>query len=323
MLAGRACRAADIAAALLVFTPAANANGAGYASFTFQVQDDGGTANGGVDTDQSANTITVDVTPVNDAPAGADKTVTTNEDTAYTFARPTSASAIRSTVRPTAFAAVMITTLPGAGALTLNGVAVSAGQIVSAADIAAGKLVFTPGGQRQRRGLRQLHLPGAGRWRHRERRRRHRPERQHDHHQRHVRSTTRPPGTDNTVTTNEDDRYTFAGGRLRLQRSGRQPGQRPLAVKITTLPGAGALTLNGIAVSAQADLISAADIAAGKLVFTPAANANGAGYASFTFQVQDDGGTANGGVDTRPERQHDHGQRHPGQRRAGRHRQDA
>ena len=69
----------------LKFTPAANANGAGYASFTFQVQDDGGTANGGVDLDQSANTMTINVTSVNDAPAGTDKTVTITEDTAYTF----------------------------------------------------------------------------------------------------------------------------------------------------------------------------------------------------------------------------------------------
>ena len=52
----------------MIFAPAANANGPGYASFTFQVQDDGGTANGGVNLDQSPNTITVNVTPVNDAP---------------------------------------------------------------------------------------------------------------------------------------------------------------------------------------------------------------------------------------------------------------
>ena len=69
-----------------MFTPAANGNGTGYASFTFQVQDDGGTANGGVDLDQSANTISINVTAVNDAPAGTDNTVTTLEDTAYTFA---------------------------------------------------------------------------------------------------------------------------------------------------------------------------------------------------------------------------------------------
>ena len=50
------------------------------------MQDDGGTANGGVDTDPTPNTITVNVTSVNDAPAGTDKTVTTLEDTAYVFA---------------------------------------------------------------------------------------------------------------------------------------------------------------------------------------------------------------------------------------------
>jgi hypothetical protein len=47
--------------------------------------------------------------------------------------------------------------------------------------------------------------------------------------------------------------------------------------------------LNGVAVTAG-QVISVADLSAGKLVFTPAANANGAGYASFGFKVSD--GTA-------------------------------
>ena len=145
MTAGQFVSVADITAGLLVFTPAANANGTGYASFTFQVQDDGGTANGGVDLDQSPNTMTINVTAVNDAPAGTDKTVTTLEDTAYTSSpRPTLASAIRTTARPMRWLAVKITTLPGAGTLTNNGVAVTAGQFVSVADITAGLLVFTP-----------------------------------------------------------------------------------------------------------------------------------------------------------------------------------
>jgi len=46
----------------LTFTPAANANGAGHASFTFSVQDSTGAF------DAAPNTITVDVTAVNDAP---------------------------------------------------------------------------------------------------------------------------------------------------------------------------------------------------------------------------------------------------------------
>ncbi|MFZ2412963.1 MAG: stalk domain-containing protein, partial [Candidatus Cryosericum sp.] len=49
----------------LTFTPAANANGT--ATVTVQIHDDGGTANGGVDTSAS-QTFTVTVTPVNDPP---------------------------------------------------------------------------------------------------------------------------------------------------------------------------------------------------------------------------------------------------------------
>src|SRR5205085_527780 len=81
--AGQAIAAAQISG--LVFTPAANANGNGYASFTFQVQDNGGTANSGADTDASPNTITFNVTSVNDAPQGANNTLTLLEDGSHTF----------------------------------------------------------------------------------------------------------------------------------------------------------------------------------------------------------------------------------------------
>ena len=59
----------------LTYTPAANANGS--ATVTVQLHDDGGTANGGVDT-SAAQTFTITVTAVNDAPSftkGADQTV--------------------------------------------------------------------------------------------------------------------------------------------------------------------------------------------------------------------------------------------------------
>ena len=77
----------------------------------------------------------------------------------------------------------------------------------------------------------------------------------------------------------------------------RLPGERSgVRSRSRRLPAPGTLKLNGVAVAAG-EIVSAADIAAGKLKFTPAANANGAGYASFNFKVRDDGGTANGGVD--------------------------
>src|SRR3989442_10474196 len=62
----------------LTYTPAPTANGS--ATVTVQVHDDGGTANGGVDT-SAAQTFTISVNAVNNAPSftkGANQTV--NED---------------------------------------------------------------------------------------------------------------------------------------------------------------------------------------------------------------------------------------------------
>ena len=67
--AGQFITAADIALGRLYYTPVLDGNGVPFSSFTFQVRDDGGTGNGGQDTDQSANTVTFNVTAVNDAPA--------------------------------------------------------------------------------------------------------------------------------------------------------------------------------------------------------------------------------------------------------------
>ena len=60
--AGTEIPIADILANLVQFVADANNR-----SFTFQVRDDGGTALGGVDLDQSTNTFTVN-TPINNAP---------------------------------------------------------------------------------------------------------------------------------------------------------------------------------------------------------------------------------------------------------------
>lgn len=81
--AGQVISAADLA--FLTFSPNAHQNGAAYADFTFRVQDDGGTANGGVDADPVANTMTINYTPVNDAPQGTDNTIAMLEDATYTF----------------------------------------------------------------------------------------------------------------------------------------------------------------------------------------------------------------------------------------------
>ncbi len=53
----------------LTFTPDTDANGSAYTSFTFQVRDNGGVTDGGVNTDATENAIVFNVTAINDAPS--------------------------------------------------------------------------------------------------------------------------------------------------------------------------------------------------------------------------------------------------------------
>ena len=104
-----------------------------------------------------------------------------------------------------------------------------------------------------------------------------------------------PAGTDKSVTIDDKDTYVFSMEDFGFSDSNDSPSDLFLQVKITTLPANGTLTLNGSTFSAGS-LVTLTDLNGGNLVFTPTAN-SGATTASFTFQVQDDGGTANSGVD--------------------------
>jgi hypothetical protein len=108
-----------------------------------------------------------------------------------------------------------------------------------------------------------------------------------------------PAGADNTVSTALNTAHVFTAGEFGFSDPNDTPANALQAVKITTTPAAGSLTDNGVTVAAG-QFVSVADINAGKLVFTPANGGSGADYADFTFQVQDNGGTANGGVNLDP-----------------------
>ena len=105
-----------------------------------------------------------------------------------------------------------------------------------------------------------------------------------------------PTGTSATLTATEDTPRTLTTADFGFGDALDEEPHALLAVKVTTLPAAGTLKLNGTTVTAG-QYVSAADIASGLLVFHPAANGNGTPYTSFTFQVQDNGGTASGGSD--------------------------
>jgi VCBS repeat-containing protein len=109
-----------------------------------------------------------------------------------------------------------------------------------------------------------------------------------------------PAGADTTISTAEDTAHVFTAADFGFSDSndaGQAAGANAfLAVKITQLATAGSLTLNGAAVTLnQSVLVS--DINKGLLLFTPGLDGNGTGYANFKFAVQDNGGTANTGVD--------------------------
>ncbi|WP_417386422.1 Ig-like domain-containing protein [Gimesia sp.] len=256
---------ADIDAGNLTFTPVPNANGTSYDSFGFSVND--GTADS-----VSAYTMTVDVTSLNDAPTAANNTVTTNEDTPYTF---TAADFNFSDTDGDTLASVKITALETVGALQLSGGDVTLNQVISKADIDAGDLTFTP-------------VPNANGT-------------SYDSFGFSVNDGTAdsvsaytmtvdvtslndaPTAANNTVTTNEDTPYTFTAADFNFSDT---DGDSLASIRITTLETIGALQLSGLDVSLN-QIISKADIDAGNLTFTPVANANGVSYDSFSFTVND------------------------------------
>ncbi|MBF0436883.1 MAG: putative Ig domain-containing protein, partial [Magnetococcales bacterium] len=134
--------AAQVNAALagLIYTPNANYNGTD--TLTISSTDLANTGMGGVLT--STNSIAITVNSVNDAPSGANKSITILEDSSYTFSIADFGFTDPKDNPIDSFNRVLITTLPGQGQLTVGGTLVSAGHYIPVADITSGKLAFTP-----------------------------------------------------------------------------------------------------------------------------------------------------------------------------------
>lgn len=109
-----------------------------------------------------------------------------------------------------------------------------------------------------------------------------------------------PAGADHTVIAAKNDDYVFSAADFGLTDSNDDPANALAAVRIASLPATGSLTLTGSGAVSVGQYISRADIDAGRFLFTPVADTAGSDYASFDFQVQDDGGSTNGGVDLDP-----------------------
>ena len=277
----------DISGSDVIFHPAASLCGENAASFDYTVSD------GSL---EDTGTVTLDITCVNDAPAGTDNTVTTNEDTDYTFTAADFGFTDPSDTPADELAAVKITTLPADGTLELDGAPVAAGDFIPVADINDGKLTFTPDANENGSGYASFTFQvkddggtlNSG------------VDLDQTANTMTIDVTSvndEPAGADNTVTTNEDTDYTFTAADFGFSDPNDSPANAFDSVKITTLATNGTIKLNGVAVSAGV-FVSKADIDAGKLKFSPDADENGSPYATFTFQVKDDGGILNSGQDT-------------------------
>ena len=254
----------------LKYVPPANDNGAALASFTFRVND--GTADS-----VATNTMTVNVTAINDPPTGKPEITGTARvgqvlmATVGTIADPDGLPDPFLTDTSTSFQWVRVTSgtgadISGATASTYTLVDTDNGQTISV------KVSFQDDDGTDEGPLTSDAYPsGAGET---------------------VlpASTNNPPtSADKTVGTPEDTEYTFSSADFPFTDTA-DAGSLS-SVKIVTLPapGKGTLTLSGTAIT-SGDLpktVTAVDLAADNLKYVPPANESGNSLASFTFRVND------------------------------------
>ena len=252
--AGKVVEAEDIGK--LVFTPAQDANGTSYASFTFRVSD-------GTDESAADYSMTVNVTAVNDAATGTPM-ISGTAQVGEILTASTSGISDNDGLTNVSFTYQWVRVDSdgtsnemdiGSNSDTYTLMADDEGKKVRV------KVTFTDNGGTTETVTSDAYPSGVGTI---------------------VAANTAPTATDSLVTTDEDTVHHFAASEFNFNDT--DAGDTLASVTVVTLPAAGALALDGTAVTAG-KVVEAEDI--GKLVFTPAQDANGTSYASFTFKVSD------------------------------------
>ena len=255
--------AAHLTASKLKYSPPANANGTGFASFTFKVND--GRA------DSPEYIMTINVTPVNDPATGAP----TISGTAHVGETLTASidgiedldgvpSSLNYQWKRYAANGTTLEANIGADASTYTLTESEEGKKVKV------EVSFTDNGGTSEGPLVSAAYPAS------------------------LSQTvgaapvvnTPPTASDGPVTTNEDTPYAFAATDFGYLDD---DSDALASVKIIALPTAGTLILDGTAIASGAlpKTVATADLTASKLKYSPPANANGTGFASFTFKVND------------------------------------
>jgi hypothetical protein len=279
----------DIATGQLRYTPPANSWGTSMARIAFH------TISYGVpcfpEGYPTPFTFTLNVTPVNDSPSGANRSIITPQFVPYVFQPTEFGFSDPQDVPSHALQAVKIVTGPLFGNLTVADVRVAPGQFVHAGDIAAGRLQYLAGPDLQDQATWftfQVQdtggtVNGGSNL---------------DSTPRTVSITVIPanqppsfvPGP-NVKATDENGSQIFPAWATSIHAGFGDPGVghpngQSVAFQVLSISNAG-LFLTPPAISPS-----------GTLSFAPAPNVRG--VAEISIQLKDDGGTADGGIDTSP-----------------------
>ncbi len=292
----------------LTWTPALNSAGTAVSAFTFQVQDNGATGGLNQNTDQSPNTITFNVNAVNDAPVNSvPATQTAFEDTpkaitglsindvdAATGSMTVTLSITNGTLTVTGGTAAIVGS--GTTTVTLTGTQAQINATLASTvtyvpttnfnGVATLTMVTDDGGNTGT----DPGLTGTAT-----------SEADTDTVIINVTPVNdAPTGTNLTGAATEDTPYTVTVANFGFADANDTPANAFTNIIISgalPLASEGVYQLNGVAIT-NGQVISVADINSGLLKFVPAPNFNGNGVAALIFKVQDNGGTANAGVDT-------------------------
>ena len=225
---------------------------------------------------------TTTATPVNDAPTASAKTVSTDEDTAYTFKGAD--FGFTSVKSGATLNHMKITALPGAdkGTLSVGGTAitgVTTPRQVTKTGLDAGNLTYTPPANANGAAFATFAFKvndGVA-----------------DSDMAYtitinVNAVNDPlTGSDKTVSTDEDFSYTF--GEADFAFSDVDAGATLGHVKITSLPGSnqGTLSVGDTPIASVSPPLQVTKDELGTLTYTPPTNAFGAAFATFNFKVSD------------------------------------
>ncbi|MEX1026939.1 MAG: Ig-like domain-containing protein [Candidatus Paceibacterota bacterium] len=258
--------ARHIASGDLTYTPEANAHGTGYTSFAFAVHD-------GKDVSPYHGRIVFDVASVLDAPSTGNSLFALADTNVLTFAL---SDFVFDDSDGDSLTAITIRTLPENGSLQLNSTAVSIDQEISHSQIASGNLEFLPLSDQASDVLTGfafdvsdgiLMSAVSGRV------------------DIIVNATNTPPvAQDHTVSVNEDEQYVFTPADFTFFDA---DGDSLTEVKITSLPAAGTLLLDGAQVNAANQSVSLQQIQAGDLAFTAGPDQHGESFTKLRFVVSD------------------------------------